>query len=363
MSPDHVLGGSSRPDDPVIASQRMPRTGGAMTGTFALTFDTELIWGSFDELPAAAFARRYPEIRGVIDATLRLLDRYEVAATWAVIGHLFLDRCERDARGVAHPELAERPVQRWRRGDWYVMDPCTDRERDPLWYGPDVLDAIQAARMPHELGSHSFAHALYGDPEMTRAAVDADLDACMRVAAGRGIVLRSFVFPRNVEGHHEALAAHGFRAYRGLEPTWQAGARGPLGRAARLADHAIALAPPIAVPEERLPGLWNVPASMLLLSRAGPRRLATTRSRLAKVRSGLRRAAETGGVFHVWTHPFNLASDHGPMLGIVERMLREVAAARDRGEIVDETMGAIAERMSAAGSAREPAGVASAAAP
>ena len=48
------------------------------SGSFAVTFDTELIWGSFDSLSPAEFERQFPDIRRAIAATLRLLEQYEV---------------------------------------------------------------------------------------------------------------------------------------------------------------------------------------------------------------------------------------------------------------------------------------------
>ena len=318
-----------------------------MTGTFALTFDTELIWGSFDTLTPERFVRRYPEVRRIIDRTLRMLERYEVAATWAVVGHLFLRSCTRDASGLAHPELV-RPRQRWWPGDWYAADPCTDRDRDPLWYGDDVLDLLQGARVAQEIGCHSFSHVLFGDPDLTRQAVDSDLDACLARAAERGLTLRSFVFPRNIEGHHEALKAHGFTSYRGLDPVWYAGLPGPLARAVHLADQTLGLAPPVSAPAETLPGLWNIPGSALLIHRSGVRRVVPMSSRVRKARAGLRRAAASGGVFHLWTHPFNLAGDPEFMAATLESIVKAAVEARDRGEIRIETMGGIAERLAAA---------------
>lgn len=318
-----------------------------MTGTFALTLDTELIWGSFDSTTPTEFARLYPDIRGTIEGILRLLDRYEVAATWAVVGHLFLRECSRDQSGLAHPQLI-RPRQSWRPDDWYAADPCTDRGRDPLWYGDDILDSLQGARVPHEIGCHSFGHVLYGDPELTREAVDADLQACLELARERGITLRSFVFPRNSEGHHEALKAHGFNAFRGADPVWHARLAGPLGRSAHLVDQAVGLPPPVSRPYEKLPGLWNVPGSTLLIHRTGVRRVIPMASRIRKARAGLRRAAATGGVFHLWTHPFNLANDPTFMLATLEAILREVALNRARGSITIETMAEIATNAAAA---------------
>ena len=94
-----------------------------MTGVFTLTFDTELIWGSFDHVSETTFERDYPDERGTIDGVLRLLERYEVSATWAMVGHMFLSECHRDASGRAHGEMVH-PRQSRSKRDWFSDDPC-----------------------------------------------------------------------------------------------------------------------------------------------------------------------------------------------------------------------------------------------
>jgi peptidoglycan/xylan/chitin deacetylase (PgdA/CDA1 family) len=311
--------------------------------TFALTLDTELIWGSFDHTDTATFARKYGDYRGTVRRILELLDRYEVPATWAVVGHLFLDECSRDERGRAHAEMAH-PRQTGRAADWFADDPCTSLARDPWWYGVDILDAIQGSRIQHEIGSHSFSHPRFSDPAMTAQMVRSDLEACLSLAKKRGIALRSFVFPRNSEGHHELLREYGFRAYRGLEPAWHLKLTGGIGRAARLLDQVAGVAPPVSRPTERLPGLWNIPGSAFLSHRAGLRRAIPAASRVRKAKAGVRRAQATGGVFHLWTHPFNIASDPPYMVAILDQILRHVVGRRDAGKLVIEPMAAIAER-------------------
>lgn len=320
-----------------------PATAPDAVPTFTLTLDTELIWGSFDHTSPADFERKYPDIRGTIRGILELLERYEVAATWAVVGHLFLSGCTRSEQGVAHPELV-RPQQRWRPGDWYRDDPCTDRMRDPLWYGDDVLDLLQGSRTAQDIGCHSFAHVLFGDPGLTREAVDADLQACIDLATRRGIQLRSFVFPRNHEGHHDALRDHGFTSYRGADPARYHAWPRPAFRAAHLLTHALATPPPVSRPVERLPGLWNIPGSSLFLHRTGARRYVSHAARVHRARLGIRRAIRDGGVFHLWTHPFNVASDPRYLLGALDDILKSAVAERDRGRLTIEPMSAIAER-------------------
>ena len=158
----------------------------AWPGSFALTFDTELIWGSFDHLTVGEFERRYPDVRAIIKELVALLESYDVPATWALVGHLYLDHCERSSRGIAHPELVP-PAQSWYAHDWYGQDPCTDRRRDPLWYGDDIVDALLRAGGGQEIGCHSFGHALFGDPSMTVDAVRSDLARCRSLAEERGV--------------------------------------------------------------------------------------------------------------------------------------------------------------------------------
>jgi hypothetical protein len=120
------------------------------------------------------------------------------------------------------------------------------------------------------------------------------------------------------------------------------------GRAAHLVDHAAGLPPPVSQPTETLPGLWNIPGSALLVHRTGLRRIVSMEARLRKARAGLRRAVETGGVFHLWTHPFNLASDPDYLLTLLDTVLREAVRERDRGMLSVAPMAAIAEGMASA---------------
>ena len=126
------------------------------------------------------FEADYPRVRDAIGAIITLLDTYEIAATWAVVGHLFLESCERDPLGMAHPDIVHPSQSGWTK-DWFALDPCTDRRRDHLWYGADILDIIEAARVPQEIGSHSFSHPRFGDPAMTREAAASILTHALKL--------------------------------------------------------------------------------------------------------------------------------------------------------------------------------------
>jgi peptidoglycan/xylan/chitin deacetylase (PgdA/CDA1 family) len=312
-----------------------------------LSFDKELVWGSFDIMSTEEFAARNPDPRGIVRQLLAVLDERAVPATWAVVGHLFLRSCDRDPDGRAHADLI-RPRYSWYEGDWFSQDPCTDRGRDPLWYGDDIVEMIMSTRTAQEIASHSFSHLVYGDPGCSREAAVADVRSCVELAKKLGIPLRSFVFPRNAEGHHDVLRDAGFIAYRGEGPTWFNRLPSSARRAGHLIDQAAALPPPVFTPEQRHGGLWNLPGSMLLLPRNGVRRLIPLAARVRKARAGLRRAVREQGVFHLWFHPFNLATDPPGLLGAFTTILDEAVGMRNRGELDIRTMGDFAAELNGA---------------
>lgn len=315
-------------------------------GIFTLSLDTEIAWGTFDTPQFRDFAPHFDGYRPLIARLLALLDQTGVAATWAFVGHLFLDQCER-VGGTTHPEVL-RPEFAWYPHDWHDHDPGTDLARDPWWYGPDILDQVLAADAPHEIGTHTFSHVVLGDPACTADIARSQLEACRRLHEARGLTLRSLVFPRNVIGHLEVVGELGLIAYRGREQSWYEGrAHGATHRLAHLADAALAVPPP-TYPRASLTvdahGLVNVPGSQFLMPMDGIRSRIPAGRRVAQAKRGLRRAVARGELFHLWFHPFNLGSDPR-MFDILGEILGEVVAAREAGDLVVRTMGDVAEEV------------------
>ena len=205
-----------------------------------------------------------------------------------------------------------------------------------------------ARKVSHEIGSHGFSHAPFIEPAMSAAVARADIDACLTASAELGLRPTSFVFPRNIEGHLDVLAERGFTAFRGRDPTWRRDLRGSVGRAAHLFDHIAAIPPPVSSPVEVRPGLWNIPGSMLFLHRLGIRRAIPMVARVTKARLGLRRAVREDKIFHLWTHPFNLAHDRAPMLAGFEAIIREAADLRAAGRLEIKPMGEVVASLSQA---------------
>jgi peptidoglycan/xylan/chitin deacetylase (PgdA/CDA1 family) len=301
-----------------------------------ICIDLELAWGWVATGRHRQTIDRLTRGREAMSRVLDLFDRFGTPATWATVGHLFLSACDRQD-GRPHPEIT-RPEYGWRGEDWYRDDPASALPDAPLWYGPDLLADVRSRAVGHEIGSHSFSHIVFGDPGCSRDAAAADVAAAVDAAAGTGVTLRSFVFPRHSPGHIDVLRDHGFSVYRGdlLEPfiALPKGARQPL----RLLAMVGSLTPRTTAPiPDR--GLVHVPASMHFALPASPVGLAVTWRMLARrAIRGIRRAERRREVFTMFFHDHNFGVRTDDHLRALDGVLAFAADRRERGVLDISTM-------------------------
>ena len=187
-----------------------------------ISADFELAWAfrfsrsSSDPLKNAV--ERGSQTRKNVPGILRLCDEYNVPVTWATVGHLFLQSCRRED-GLAHPDILrlgkfENAYWSFQGKDWFVDDPCTDYQRDPAWYCPDLIEDIISKPAGHEIGCHTFSHIDCRDSVCSREVFLSELNACAEAAEIYGLRLRSFVHPGHQLGHVADLAKLGYTSFR-----------------------------------------------------------------------------------------------------------------------------------------------------
>jgi len=264
----------------------------------------------------------------VIDRLLDLFVEFKMPATWCVVGHLMLDHCSCE-NGIKHKEITP-PQHAWCE-DWFALDPCSDEDSAPLFYGRTLVQKIQNCGEPQEIGSHTFSHVIFGDSGCSSDTARTELAACVCAAQDLGIELQSFVFARNSIGHLGLLREHGFRVYRGSEPQWYDRlSPGLFQRLMRFTTVLAASDPPVVLPEEAGDGLWNVPASMLYFPMHGIRRFIPMHLRVKRATKGLDSAAREKKIFHLWFHPTNMADHTDAMFEGLRRILEHARSLRDR---------------------------------
>lgn len=177
---------------------------------FNLTVDFELAWsiarrGSSSTDPQLTIERSRRARRN-LPALLDVSDEYEIPLTVAVVAHLALEDC-------AH---ADPPpyAPSWLGRDWYDVDPRSSLAEDGDYYGADLVRAVRARAVQHELASHSFAHVDLGDDETPPEVARFELAESRRILQAFEPDLRSFVFPKNHARFLDLVREAGYSIYR-----------------------------------------------------------------------------------------------------------------------------------------------------
>ena len=288
---------------------------------FIMSLDVESLWGSImhpQSRERILLDRDRKKGRGDIDILLSLCAKHNIPATWAMIGHLFLDKCRRE-KGVPHYGMPRH------RDNWYSCDPCSDIESAPLYYGKDIVEKILGSRVRHEIGYHSFSHVPFS--ECTREVAEAEIEAGLKAAADLGIKLESFVFPYNKIGHVDVLREKGFKIYRGVDPA-AAGRSSPLSGLFRELNRFS----PTLSEIKWMNGIWEISGTNLIVDM--PRYMPL----VSIAKAGINRAVRAGRIFHIWLHPHNLILR--PSLSrSLDSIMEFVSEKRNRGELRVMTMG------------------------
>lgn len=314
---------------------------GLEKGVFVVSLDTEMSWG---RVTSPQLRHYLPSHRGAPGAARKLLRRFEdfgIAATWAIVGYLWM-MDGHDLGGF--PELARlRPGLTKRR----ILDLTGDEW--PVLTAPELIADVQGATVGHEIASHSCSHMLFDDPGSDAARAERDVRLAVEIARSAGVELRSFVFPQNRVAHLDVLARHGFTAFRDRDPE-RFPQRPRLGRISRQAELRLGLEPVLEPPRWHPSGLLAIPGGMLFRG-ATRRRLASVPASglVRRAVKGIDAAADGRRVFHVWAHPFNFADGSDELLAAFEQVLAHAARRRDEGVIEILTMGGLTARVRDAG--------------
>jgi peptidoglycan/xylan/chitin deacetylase (PgdA/CDA1 family) len=311
-------------------------------GVFTLSIDVELAWGVCDKPMGIGTSKALVHEREIIKRLLRLFSKYDVRATWAVVGHLLLAKCDWD-EGRVHPEIS-RPVIKNQSRDWFFQHPM--KQDDPLWHGRDIVEWIRNACPRQEIGSHSFCHIPYDETMTERRIVKQDIDRAKELHRTLQLPFEVFIFPRNKVGHRQVLAEAGVRVYRGNTDRWYYSIPcTPIRRLFNFLYFVFPFPPQTVMPIVDENGMTNIPDSMLLADRKGLRRLFLPQVLLRKAIRGLERAVDRREIFHLWFHPANFSYATTGQFDILEEILWRASQLRDSGKLEILPMGKIRSRI------------------
>jgi len=304
-------------------------------GAFLFTLDVELAWGTRGR-PAARHVRPYFEgTRSAIGGLLDILAKYRIPGTWGIVGALLLGSRDRRAR---HP---------WLSSEAFADVPVGDSASAPDWFAEDMLEALLEHPVTQEVACKSLTHEVARAGSDGRRKFAEDIKRFRQLAEDFSLDQpATFIYPRHVMDHFDVLAEEGFTCFRGPLGDWFEKLPGKAPRAAmRLMDAVLARPPRVGLPR-RLPcGLWMLPPSQFYSPRMSVGRHVSIEARVRKAIRGLRMAAETKAIFHLWTHPFNLGVGTVKLLQGLDTIFAEARRLADAGKIDITTMGEMAAQL------------------
>ncbi|MDQ2843248.1 MAG: polysaccharide deacetylase family protein [Acidobacteriota bacterium] len=325
---------------------RPVRPGRSVPGSFVISLDFELRWGTRDRSkPASA-----PQLLNSRDVVCRLLDLFHashISATWATVGFLFAE--SRDELSHFLPDLL--PTYEQTHLNPYAEKIGSDEQDDPLHFAPSLVRKIQECPL-QEIGTHTFSHYYCLEPGQTAAQFNADLQSACRIAEAHGIEIRSIVFPRNQVSPAilPFLSQNGITCFRGTARSWLheassfARQRLPHKRALRLADAYVPITGSDVVdsPVEVADNLYELYASRYF--RPYTSGLATLAGlALHRIKQSMELAARTGRVYHIWFHPEDFGLYPNENLSLFAEVLKHYTELRDRYGMQSLSMAGLTE--------------------
>lgn len=322
------------------AVRRVAATDGV--GTFTLSLDLELAWGSWasGRFPAEAFAGGADYARQ-LDAIAR---ERQLPFTWAVVGALYdLTVEELAGHDPSAPVTALRPGL----GPFDGPLPTVGQilAEPHCWLARDLVEELAASPAGHEIGTHTYFHATPTTPQ----GLAADTTTCRAgLPGGGGFGLRTIVYPRDQVRHARSLPDMGVLQYRGPgEPWYLQRAESPT--ATQRIGHTVAQAAGRRAPLASVrPGTaTQFTSSAVLTLRHGIRRRIPAAALRRRFVDPLDQAVRSGGIYHLWTHPWNLAIPGSDAFDLLAEVCDRAATLRDRGDLEVLTMDEVCARVAA----------------
>jgi peptidoglycan/xylan/chitin deacetylase (PgdA/CDA1 family) len=320
-------------------------------GALVISLDFELRWGVRDKNPpdGGSYRQNLLGEREAVPRMLALFEEYNIAATWATVGFLFAkSKQELKEFSPSIKPLYANPLL-------YPYDESIgeDEVDDPLHFAPSLIEAIR--RTPRqELATHTFSHYFCLEPGQNREAFKADLSSALSIANKNGVRIRSIVFPRNqhnpdyddllvdadiicYRGPQEVnLNPQGTKLKRELKPaasllTRQTKLKRKFKPVAGILDHYVDLSGTHTVSWDAIRqgnGLCNVRGSFPIMPYS-PRWKRFEPVRLRRIVGGIRRAAVSKEVFHIWWHPHNFGIYTDQNIAFLKGVLEAFCRYRD----------------------------------
>ena len=281
-------------------------------GYFVISLDFELQYGIEDKRYIKDYKHNILGGRNAIEKMLLLFKKYEIHATWAVVGMMFNESLtEWNLNRPKHIPKYRKPIQ----SIYDHMERMGEDEvSDPFHYGLSLISKIM--RTPNqEIASHTYSHFYCNEYGARADEFLEDIKKAVEITEKKsGEKAKSIVFPRNQINKEfiELLKSQNIRIYRGCQKNilYNKSSDNIFIRGMRLIDAYTGISGYKSYPVEELyeEGMCNVKASAMF--RPYNSKISFfERLKVNTIKRAMLHAAQNGEIYHLWWHPHNMGNN------------------------------------------------------
>lgn len=276
-------------------------------GYFVVSLDFELLWGVFDVVDFNHKRKYFENTRNVIPRILEEFSRFDIHATWAVVGMLFNKDWQEwnENKPKLVPNYSNVKLSAYKFGNSIKND-----DSENLVFAPELIETIKNS-LGQEIGTHTYSHYYCLESGQSSEEFKADLEKSIVLAGKLNIELKSLVFPRNQLKHEylQICAEMGIENVRSNPSSWywkDTLSEAFLVKIARSGDAYFPLGNkvyPFSQKNKEKGFPLEQKASRFLRPVEG--NVLLRKLKINRIKKEMTKAAKNKQVYHLWWHPHN----------------------------------------------------------
>ncbi len=287
-------------------------------------------------------------VHEVIQRTLGLFERYDIHATWAIVGLLahdtiyeLMSKNTTTELNYSNKSFSPFPLTKEKYGDF----------EPEILLGKSEINTILNTNH-QELASHTYSHLYALEKGVSVSDFETDCQKMSEIGQQLGLDFTSIVFPRN-QLNPSFLAVckqYGITAFRGNQETyfWNNSPfqkEGLFKKMGRVLDAYFPISTTKSYKIDQLKlveGVLNVPANRFFRPVSGKNWLE--KRKIRRIKAEMKKAAENQTIYHLWWHPHNFAKNLEASLAQLEEILAYSVLLNEKSGFVSLNLSEIVQR-------------------
>lgn len=269
-------------------------------GTIIISIDFELLWGLTDSNPSESVYVRLRKVTEVVDKILALFGKYEIHATWAIVGSITYTGLKELKNALNLKDNNKFSVN----SNYALLLKEMIPNDDNILFTPQSISSIQNIT-GQEIQNHSFLH-IYSN-QTNEELFKYDLNRShIRFKELNLPTPNFYVFPRNnyTFSRLKILSKNGYKSFRGYD-SFLYTSNNYFIRIIRRFESLF----PVEFRRSKLIfhkglNMYEFKLSRFLRTFSRPNSIPS-KLHYKKIRNGIDNAIKHGGLYHLWFHPHN----------------------------------------------------------